>query len=130
MLMGDFERGQYIVRTAMLVLSFIALMAAQTLADTIILEAEDYVAYFNAGGEPIYTVFCSGASGGLAVEGYDTVGDFIELRVILDMAGSYDDTLRSGGELFEFSQHRVSYRRLGGPTLAYSNFTTYGYGIG
>lgn len=118
------------MRTAILVVSFIALLACAASASPIILEAEDYVASFNAGGDPIHIVFCSGASGGLAVEGYDSAGDFIELRVVLDMAGAYDDTLRSGGELFEFSQHRVSYRRAGGGTFAYSDFVTYGYGIG
>jgi hypothetical protein len=130
MLIGDSERGQLLVRTPLLVLSFIALLAATGAATPIILEAENYVGAYNVGGEPIHVVYCSSASGGMAVEGYDTVGDFIELRIILDMAGAYDDTLCSAGELYQFSQHRVTYRREYGGILAYSDFMTYGYGIG
>ena len=118
------------MRTAMLVLLSGALITSPAFADTIVLEAENYVASYNAGGYPIYVTYCSGASGGYAVDGYDTVGDWIELKVVLDLAGAYDDTLRSAGELYVFSQHRARFRRPSGPNFATSNYVTYGYGIG
>lgn len=118
------------MRTTVLIFSFTALLVSAAFADTIILEAEDYVASYNAGGDPIYVTYCSGASGGYAVDGYDTAGDYIELRVVLDMAAEYDDTLRSAGLLYEFSQHRTRFRREGSATFAYSSYMTYGYGLG
>jgi len=128
--MADLSEGARHVRTTMLVFSFIPLLVSAAFADTIILEAEDYVASYNAGGDPIYVTYCSGASGYYAVDGFDTAGDFIELRVVLDMAAEYDDTLRSAGELFEFSQIRAKFRREGHATFAYSSYMTYGYGLG
>jgi len=118
------------VRTAILVPALVALAAFAATAEPIIIEAEDYVASFNVGGDPIYVTACSGASGGFAVEGYDTIGDFIELRVVLPMVGEYDDTLRSAGELYEFSEHIATFRYEGGGTFAHSYYTTMGYGIG
>ncbi len=114
----------------MLVLSIMALTASAAYAVPIILEAEDYVGSFNVGGNPIYVTTCSGASGGLAVEGYDYIGDYIELRVEIPQAGDYDDILRSGGELYVFSEHFATYRIDGGSTFAFATFSTMGLGIG
>ncbi len=118
------------VRTAILVLSVLALVAPAANAVPIILEAEDYVGSFNVGGEPIYVTSCSGASGGYAVEGYDYPGDFIELRAEIGQAGEYDDILRSGGDLYVFSGHLATYRIQGGSTFGFATFSTYGMGIG
>lgn len=118
------------MRTAMLVVFTLALTATAATAAPIILEAEDYVAAFNVGGDPIYVTSCPGASGGYAVEGYDYPGDFIELEVDIAQAGDYDDILRSGGELYEWSDHFAGYRIKGGATFSYAMFYTYGMGIG
>ncbi len=118
------------MRTAMLVLSIMALTASAAYAVPIILEAEDYVRSFNVGGDPIYVTSCSGASGGYAVEGYDYPGDYIELRVEICQAGDYDDILRSGGELYVYSEHFATYRIDGGSTFSFASFSTMGLGIG
>lgn len=118
------------MRTAMLVIFTIALAASAAHAAPIILEAEDYVSAWNMGGDPIYITLCSGASGGYAVEGYDYIGDFIELRVVLPRAGQYDDILRSGGELYEFSEHFARFRRENGGTITFTTYSTMGMGIG
>lgn len=118
------------MRTAMLVLSILALTAPAAYAVPIILEAEDYVGSFNVGGDPIYVTLCSGASGGYAVEGYDFPGDYIELEVDITQAGDYDDILRSGGELYVYSEHFARYRIKGGSTFNYATFSTMGMGIG
>jgi hypothetical protein len=67
-------------------------------AHGLVIEAESFVASYDAGGTSIYITACSGASGGRAVDGFDYPGDWIE--VILDAAGagSYADSLRSAGE--------------------------------
>jgi hypothetical protein len=118
------------VRTAMVAVFMAALAAAAAHATPIILEAEDYVGSWNMGGDPIYVTLCSGASGGYAVEGYDYIGDFIEFRVVITQAGEYDDILRSGGELYEFSEHFARFRRENGGTFTYATFSTMGMGIG
>jgi hypothetical protein len=130
MLKSDSPKGAKSVRTAIVIPFVLALAAAAAWADPLILEAEDFVASFNAGGAPIYVTYCSGASGGYAVEGYDYPGDFIELRADICQAGDYEDILRSGGELYEWSEHFVRYRVEGGSTIAFATFATYGMGIG
>jgi hypothetical protein len=63
----------------------------------IMIEAESMVASYDAGGTSIYIATCSAASGGRAVDGIDTPGDWIE--VIIDVAGggSFVDSIRSAG---------------------------------
>ena len=80
---------------AIIVLTILMFSAAN--AQTITVEAELYVTYYNAGGTTIYVTSCSGASGGLAVEGFDWTGDWIEVVLNIPEAGSYADTLRSAG---------------------------------
>ena len=119
------------VRTAPLIFVIIlALTAPAGLSAPIILEAEDYVGSFNVGGDPITVTACSGASGGYAVEGYDTVGDRIDLRVVITQSGDYDDVLRSGGELYVSSSHFLTIRIEGGSTIGFSTYNTFGWGIG
>ena len=73
--------------------AFFLTLASHAGGAPIILEAEDYIASHDAGGGPITAVVCSGASGGLAVEGYDAPGDWIELRAVLPESGAYEDML-------------------------------------
>ena len=118
------------MRASLAVLAVLAVVTSAASATPIILEAEDYIDSFNVGGDFITIVECSGASGGLAVEGYDVPGDWIELRVELSQAGDYDDILRSGGELYEASDHFARIRPQGGGTIGFSFYYTYGMGIG
>ncbi len=79
------------------VLLAITLLPACVCAHEIVLEAEDYVNSFDAGGTAIYSTTCSGASGGYAVEGFDFPGDWIEVTLTIPELGAYADTLRSAG---------------------------------
>jgi hypothetical protein len=77
--------------TGILVLALIALLAApgaraQTVVDV---EAEDYTSADNIGGYDIQSVICSGASGGMAADGIDIVGEWIQLLVPFPKAGCY-----------------------------------------
>jgi hypothetical protein len=110
----------------------VALLAFPLSASTIVLEAEDYVAYHNAGGSAMYVTGCSGASGGYAVEGYDAVGDWIEVLWDVSESGSYTDTLRTAGATYGlWSDHTATLFGAGpaGNNLV-SSFSTYGLGIG
>jgi hypothetical protein len=81
------------------IIGLVVLTFATANAQTIVVEAENYVTFSNKGGTTIYVTSCSGASGGLAVEGFDWVGDWIEVVVNIPEAGSYADSLRSAGLL-------------------------------
>jgi hypothetical protein len=75
------------------------LLAASAASLALTIEAESLVGSFNAGGDDIYTIACSGASGGMAVEGVDTAGDWIEIMVTIPDTYVYVDSLRSAGLL-------------------------------
>jgi hypothetical protein len=78
-------------------LAGLAVLLSVSASQAIIVEAESYVASFNAGGEPIGWVYCSAASGGRAVEGFDTTGDWIEVVVTIPEIYGYADSIRSAG---------------------------------
>lgn len=107
----------------------IAGLAAQ--AGAITVEAENFVASYNAGGEDIYWLGCSGASGGRAVEGVDTAGDWIEIAVDVPETYVYTDTLRSAGNSGEESYFQVTIGGAypGGGDVV-STYHTLGMGIG
>jgi len=96
-----------------------------------VLEAEDFVAFHDEGGVSIYIASCAAASGGFAVEGFDTIGDWIELSLTIPDAGSFADTLRSAGLLTEESEIKATYIGAGpgGADLS-STYHTLGLGIG
>ena len=83
----------------LLFLVVVILLAATTASHAITVEAENLVGSFNAGGDDIYVIACSGASGGMAVEGVDTAGDWIEIMVAVTDTYGYADSLRSAGNL-------------------------------
>ncbi len=72
-------------------------LPACSYAHDIVVEAEDYVNSYDTGGTAIYVTACSGASGGYAVEGFDSPGEWIEVTLAIPEVGSYADTLRSAG---------------------------------
>jgi len=90
------------------VLLALTLLPASIYAHDIALEAEDYTSSFNAGGEVIYTTACAGASGGYAVEGFDSPGDWIEVTLTTPELGAYADTLRSAGLFGYESDMRIT----------------------
>lgn len=81
------------------VLAAAFLLPACTYAHQITVEAETYTASFNTGGEAIYITECPAASGGYAVEGFDSPGEWIEVSLTISVLGAYTDTLRSASEL-------------------------------
>jgi hypothetical protein len=112
-------------------LFLILLLSLSASAQTILIEAESYVAANDVGGVVIYKTSCSGASGGIAVEGFDYPGDWIE--VILDVGenGSFEDFLRSGG--YASTESDVQATIFGGGIMGedlVSPFHTIGMGIG
>jgi hypothetical protein len=109
----------------------VSLLAFATGADAIIVEAESYVASNNIGGTAIYVTACAGASGGRAVEGFDTPGEWIEVVLDVPGAGSYADSIRSAGRL-DFESDLGSTIFGGGPggIDITSSYHTIGLGIG
>jgi hypothetical protein len=81
-----------------LVVLAVAVLAATAASAAVKVEAESYVASYNIGGNGIGIVSCSAASGGYAVEGFDVVGEWIEMMVTIPETYGYADTLRSAGE--------------------------------
>lgn len=94
------------------------------------IEAENFISSHDEGGTQIYVVACSGASGGYAVEGFDYVGDWIELAFSTSGSATYVDSLRSAGLLGAQSDIRATYLGAGpGGTDLTSTFHTVGKGI-
>jgi len=94
--------GRRAVVEVALLLSVLCLWAAAAFAQTIRVEAEDYLAegggFHDEGGVAIGDVSCSAASpagAGRAVEGFDYVGDWIQIRFTLATASCLIDSLRS-----------------------------------
>jgi len=57
------------------------------------LEVEEYILKENVGGEPIVEVFICGTSEGLAVRGFDTAGDRIDLKLEVTRSFCFVDSL-------------------------------------
>jgi hypothetical protein len=109
----------------------LAVLVPASAAQAIIVEAESYVASYNIGGNPIYIVSCSYASGGLAVDGFDTPGEWIEVAVSIPEIYGYADSLRSAGDTGIQSDLRATIfgaDPYGGDVI--SNYHTVGQGIG
>ncbi|MFZ1947096.1 MAG: hypothetical protein WAW06_06085 [bacterium] len=109
----------------------LAIAGLATSAQAVTAEAENFIASYNAGGEEIYWLGCSGASGGRAVEGVDTAGDWIEIAVDVPTTYGYADTLRSAGNTLEESYFQVTIPGAcpGGGDVV-STYHTVGLGIG
>jgi hypothetical protein len=94
-------------RAALLVLLAVLFMLASgpARAQYIQLEAENYTQAGGGGGsyggDPLSVVACSAANGGLAVEGFDSEGDWIKLKFHLGAQTCFTDSLRSAGPLDE-----------------------------
>jgi hypothetical protein len=109
----------------------VAVAGLATAARAVTVEAENFIASYNAGGEEIYWLSCSGASGGRAVEGVDTAGDWIEIAVDIPETYGYADTLRSAGNTLEESNFQVTIPgACPGGGDASSTYHTVGMGIG
>ena len=81
----------------LLVFACLIILGVGTAQADIRVEAENFVNHYDAGGLEIVWVSCSAASGGRAVEGFDTIGDWIEIAVNVPQTYIYVDSLRSAG---------------------------------
>jgi hypothetical protein len=119
------------VARGLVMIGIIMLISSSAGAQTIIAEAEYFLAYHDEGGTAIYIKTCTAASGGLAVEGFDWTGDWIELSVTIPDAGSYADSLRAAGLITVESETEstVFGGAPGGGDLV-STFNLLGLGIG
>ena len=115
----------------LLIFGMVLILCLPANTEVIRIEGESYVASHDEGGVAIYITACSGASGGLAIEGFDYPGDWIEFAIDVSEAGSYADTLRSGGLTAQASDHQTTVVAAGpsGEDLN-SPFHTLGEGIG
>lgn len=85
-----------LIRAALVsvVLGLIALVAAPVAgAISVTAEAESYDDTFDKGGAAIMAIACSGASGGLAVDGLDMAGEWIEVKATIPVEACYELTL-------------------------------------
>jgi len=109
----------------------LTLLAANAWALSVTIQADAYIDSYNAGGTELYVTSCGGASNGLAVEGYDHPGDWIELKLVITHGGDYVDSLRSAGDDLAGAEHLVTVFGPGGvPLETTSSYTTMGMGIG
>ena len=114
-----------------LLITALVILASVSASQAIIVEAESYIASYNAGGLDIYVVNCTSASGGLAVDGVDTTGDWIEVVLDVPEIYGYADSLRSAGYLNYESDIRATVfggDPDGGDVVSY--YHTIGQGIG
>jgi hypothetical protein len=104
-----------------------------TRAETVIpLEAEDMSGAHNAGGAAISYVGCTAARGGLAVDGVDSPGDYIEWPLSLAQDFVFRDSLRTAGAIGVVRQFAILFLPAGGgpPAASDTLVTLPGAGIG
>jgi len=118
------------VKTALIAMTAVLMAATTAPAYTLVLQASDYIASYNAGGADFYTTPCGGATNGLGVEGYDYAGDWIELKMVISTAGTYRDSLRTAADDEAVGNHQITVFNPGGEPVGTSPYQTMGVGIG
>jgi hypothetical protein len=104
---------------------FLSREAAAGTAEAMQLEAEDYVAALDVGGNPIGIVGCSAARGGLAVDGVDYAGDYLEWSLSLTRTFVFRDSLRSAGAVGLVRKYAILFLpAAGGSPVATDTLTT------
>ncbi len=82
------------LRTAVAVPLALGLLVLVTIpaagALSVLVEAESYTDGYDMGGASIMSVACSGASGGLAVDGLDIPGEWIEVKATIPTEACYE----------------------------------------
>jgi len=103
----------------------------QVLAGDILIEAEDMIDSHDLLGAPIAIVTCSAASGGLAVDGWDREGEWIDLRLDLTTAACLSEGVRSAGYAQQVREFAIYFKSNPQTTLSSDTLTTVeGTGIG
>ena len=117
----------------LLLAAFCLWSAGPATAETVIqLEAENMAAWHNIGGLAIVPVSCGAARGGLAVDGVDNPGEYIEWPLTLTQDLVFRDSLRTAGATGVVRNFTIQFLpAAGGPPVATENLTTPpGAGIG
>jgi hypothetical protein len=115
-----------------LAVSLCILPGAARAATVIELEAENLTAMLNLGGNAINYVSCGAARGGLAVDGVDYEGDYIEWPLTLEQDFVFRDSLRTAGATGVVRQFAILFLPSGAgePAAAETLTTPAGLGIG
>ncbi len=95
-----------LARSLVLALALAALAGAAH-ATTFPIEAESMTSFLNLGGSAITVVGCSAARGGLAVDGVDFAGDYLEWPLTLAQDFVFRDSLRTAGGIGVVRQFAV-----------------------
>jgi len=117
----------------LLLAAFCLWSAGPATAETVIqLEAENMTAWYNTAGLSIVPVSCGAARGGVAVDGVDTPGEYIEWPLTLTQELVFRDSLRSAGATGVVRNFTIQFLPAGGgPATATEELTTLpGAGIG
>ncbi len=94
----------------------LAALPQRAAAATVGFEAENYVASLDLGGDPIRITTCVDARGGLAVNGVDYQGDYIQWSLSLPSSFVFRDSLRSAGAVGLVRRFVVLFLPAGGST--------------
>ena len=117
----------------LLLAAFCLWSAGPATAETVIqLEAENMAAWYNTAGLAIVPVACGAARGGMAADGVDTPGEYIEWPLTLTQDLVFRDSLRTAGATGVVRNFTIQFLpAAGGPPVATENLTTPpGAGIG
>jgi len=85
------------MRFAVVFLAVLLIATGPALAEDIRLEAENLLDSHNLGGTPIITKSCSAASGGLAMDGLDLDGEWLEFQLTVQEPLPFLVSVRSAG---------------------------------
>jgi hypothetical protein len=117
---------------ASLALAFVALgaMPMSSRADTIAVETEDFVDYYNIGGNVIQSVPGPGCSGGNMLIGLDVADEWTSYNLLCDESGFYSVTMRCRGDYLADYELKLIFTPVGpGETQTVTlRFTGRGYG--
>ncbi len=94
------------------------------------IEAEALTNAYNYSGATIFKTNCIGSSGGLAVDGMDFPGEWIEIPFTLNETAVFVDSLRSAGYVSQYRQFSVHFLSQGGLEGAPGDTMTTGFGLG
>jgi hypothetical protein len=90
----------------------LSLTTVQTaFSQTMRLEAENYIDSYNIDGADIYIRGCSAASEGLAVDGLDREGEWIQLALVLTEGFCFVDSVRSAGSLGAVRTYSIQFEK-------------------
>ena len=129
----DARTGRVVLAALTAIMMVLPAGASWAAADVVV-ECEDFETYdsYDLGGMPIVSLFCTGASGYLAVNGLDTPGEWILVSASIPVAGCYESLLAYQAAYDDDVHFRVSLigASLPGGEIAVDYSLTNGWGFG